>query len=175
MQSPKTFSPRPLALALSLALAPTALPVLAQGGALEEVVVTAQKREESSQDAPISITALSESNIENRGINNSEDLIGQIPGVSGYDSPGSRAATAINMRGVSGGAPANLSLDPAVALYLDGVYVGKQVGSAMDVAEIERIEVLRGPQGTLYGRNSTGGAVSVMIIWQCRSLTGPAA
>ncbi|GAB3270987.1 hypothetical protein GCM10027297_02810 [Parahaliea aestuarii] len=160
MQSPKTFSPRPLALALSLALTPTALPVLAQGGALEEVVVTAQKREESSQDTPISITALSESNIENRGINNSEDLIGQIPGVSGYDSPGSRAATAINMRGVSGGAPANLSLDPAVALYLDGVYVGKQVGSAMDVAEIERIEVLRGPQGTLYGRNSTGGAVN---------------
>ena len=135
---------------LALAVATTsALPnlVFAQG-ALEEVIVTAQKREESSQDTPISITALSESAIENRGIANSQDLMGQVPGLSGFDSPGSRSAVALNMRGISGGGPANLSVDPAIALYLDGVYIGKQVGSAMDVAEIERIEVLRGPQGT---------------------------
>ena len=66
------------------------------------------------------------------------------------------------MRGISGGGPNNLSVDPAIALYQDGVYIGKQIGSAMDVAEIERIEVLRGPQGTLYGRNSTGGAVNII-------------
>ncbi|MBN7797998.1 TonB-dependent receptor [Parahaliea mediterranea] len=162
MQTPKTLSPRPLALAISLLAAPCALPALAQGGALEEVVVTAQKREESSQDTPISISALSASAIENRDIRNTEDLIGQLPGVGGFSAPGSRGATSLAMRGVSGGSPANLSLDPAVAQYLDGVYIGKLIGSSMDVAEIERIEVLRGPQGTLYGRNSTAGAVNVI-------------
>ncbi|WP_116364939.1 TonB-dependent receptor [Parahaliea mediterranea] len=162
MQSPKPFSPRPMAVALALALSPGALPALAQGNALEEVVVTAQKREESSQDTPISISALSETAVTNRDIRNTEDLIGQLPGVGGFSAPGSRGATSLSMRGVSGGSPANLSLDPAVAQYLDGVYIGKLVGSSMDVAEIERIEVLRGPQGTLYGRNSTGGAVNVI-------------
>ncbi len=137
-------------------------PVLSQGLALEEVVVTAQKREESIQDTPISMTALGEFAIENRGIANTEDLMGQVPGLSGFNSPGSRSAVALNMRGVISSSPANLSVDPVIALYMDGVYIGKQVGSAMDVAEIERIEVLRGPQGTLYGRNSTGGAVNVI-------------
>ncbi|MBA6411973.1 TonB-dependent receptor plug domain-containing protein [Parahaliea sp. F7430] len=154
------FNPRPLAMAISLLAIPAAPMTMAQGHALEEVVVTAQKREESSQETPISITALSTTDLENRGIENSEDLIGQIAGMSGYDAPGQRAAVSLNMRGVSGGAPNNISLDPAVGIYIDGVFVGKQAGSAMDVAELERIEVLRGPQGTLYGRNSTGGAVN---------------
>ena len=130
--------------------------------AIEEIVVTAQKREQNLQDTPISITALSENMIENMGITNSKDLIGKIPGMGGYSAPGSRGTTTINIRGVTSGNPSNLSLDPAVGLYLDGVYVGKNVGSSMDVAEIERIEVLRGPQGTLYGRNSTAGAVNVI-------------
>ncbi|TXS92779.1 TonB-dependent receptor plug domain-containing protein [Parahaliea maris] len=156
------LAPNPLALAISLLAAPAALPALAQGGALEEVVVTAQKREQSSQETPISISALSASNIENRAIRNTEDLIGQLPGVAGFSAPGSRGATSLAMRGVAGGNPANLSLDPSVGMYLDGVYIGKANGSAMDVAEIERIEVLRGPQGTLYGRNSTAGAVNVI-------------
>ncbi|TXS92780.1 TonB-dependent receptor plug domain-containing protein [Parahaliea maris] len=160
MHHARPFRHAPLALAISLLSAPAAMPTLAQGFALEEVVVTAQKREESSQDTPISITALSENAVENRGIANSEDLIGELPGLSGYTAPGSRGASSLAMRGVSAGNPANLSLDPSVAMYMDGVYVGKLVGSAMDVAEIERIEVLRGPQGTLYGRNSTAGAVN---------------
>ncbi|MCG3168617.1 MAG: hypothetical protein CALGDGBN_00114 [Pseudomonadales bacterium] len=75
-------------------------------------------------------------------------------------SPGSRGNMAITMRGVAGGSPANLSVDQAIGLYVDGVLIGKQVGSSLDVAELERVEVLRGPQGTLYGRNSTGGAVN---------------
>ena len=149
---------------LSVAVATTigSSQALAQGPALEEVLVTAQKRVESMQETPISITALSDAAITNKGIYNTEDLMGQVPGLSGFNSPGSRSAVALNLRGISGGSPANLSIDPAIALYLDGVYLGKQVGSAMDVAEIERIEVLRGPQGTLYGRNSTGGAVNII-------------
>ena len=162
----RAFPTRPKSLStIAMAVAAVTLgpaPAMSQNTGLEEVIVTAQKREESSQDTPISITALSESAIENRGVYNTQDLIGQIPGMSGFDSPGSRSAVALNMRGISGGSPANLSVDPAIALYQDGVYIGKQVGSAMDVAEIERIEVLRGPQGTLYGRNSTGGAVNII-------------
>ncbi len=132
----------------------------AQGLVLEEVIVTAQKREETSQDVPISIATLSDTAIEQRNLVNVADLIGEIPGVGGFSAPGSRGASGLSIRGVSGGSPGNLSLDPAVAMYLDGVYIGKLVGSAVDVAELARIEVLRGPQGTLYGRNATGGAVN---------------
>lgn len=132
----------------------------AQEMVLEEVIVTAQKREETSQDVPISIATLSETAIEQRNLVNVADLIGEIPGVGGFSAPGSRGASGLSIRGVSGGSPGNLSLDPAVAMYLDGVYIGKLVGSAVDVAELARIEVLRGPQGTLYGRNATGGAIN---------------
>lgn len=154
------FAPRPLALALSSIAVSISMASQAQVAALEEVIVTAQKRAESTQETPISITALTTGALEQRGIENVQDLIGQVPGLSGFNAPGSRGATSISIRGFAGGSPANLSLDPAVAIYLDGVYVGKMQGSAMDVAELERIEVLRGPQGTLYGRNSTAGAVN---------------
>lgn len=147
---------------LAIAIAATALPigVHTQAAVLEEVIVTAQKREESNQEVPISITALGAQAIEDRGIHNTEDLLGQIPGVGGFTAPGSRGSTGLAIRGVSGGSPSNLSLDPAVATYLDGVFIGKMAGSSVDVAELERVEVLRGPQGTLYGRNATGGAVN---------------
>ena len=127
---------------------------------LEEVVVTAQKREETVQDVPISITALSETDLERRGVQNVGDLINAVPNMGGYEAPGSRGNVSFSLRGIGSGSPSNLSVDPANAMYLDGVYIGKQIGSALDVAEIARIEVLRGPQGTLYGRNSTGGAIN---------------
>lgn len=151
------FRPRPLALAVSPVLLSIGLSAQAQ---LEEVIVTAQKRAETTQETPISITALTESALEQRGIANSQDLIGQVPSLNGFNAPGSRGTTSISMRGFAGGSPANLSLDPAVAIYLDGVYFGKMMASSMDVAELERVEVLRGPQGTLYGRNSTAGAIN---------------
>ncbi|MDY0067968.1 MAG: TonB-dependent receptor plug domain-containing protein [Steroidobacteraceae bacterium] len=127
---------------------------------IEEIVVTAQKREESLQAVPISISTLSTTDIERRGLQNSADLVGAIPNMGGFTSPGSRGDLAINLRGVGAAAPSNLSNDPAVAVYVDGVILGKQVGGSLDVGELERVEVLRGPQGTLYGRNSTGGAVN---------------
>ncbi|MCB1647853.1 MAG: TonB-dependent receptor plug domain-containing protein, partial [Pseudomonadales bacterium] len=109
---------------------------------------------------PISISALSETDLERRGVLNAGDLISTLPNMTGFESPGSRANLSINLRGVGGGASSNLSTDPAAAMYLDGVYFGKQVGSSLDVAELQRIEVLRGPQGTLYGRNATAGAIN---------------
>ena len=161
----KSTSVNPLALAVSTLAAAMVAPAQAQapspnGTMLEEVVVTAEKRTESLQEVPIAITAFSQKEIEQRGISNVADLLGQIPSVGGFTAPGSRGNTSLAIRGVSGGSPSNLSLDPAVGIYMDGVYLGKMTGVSTDVAELERIEVLRGPQGTLYGRNSTGGAVN---------------
>lgn len=155
----------PLALAVSAVVSAMVLPAQAQapspsGTMLEEVVVTAEKRTESLQEVPIAITAFNQKDIEQRGISNVADLLGQIPSVGGFTAPGSRGNTSLSIRGVSGGSPSNLSLDPAVGIYMDGVYLGKMTGVSTDVAELERIEVLRGPQGTLYGRNATGGAVN---------------
>jgi len=155
-------------LALSLAVAAgSALPAGAAAAqrnvtdlGIDEMVVTAQKREENLQAVPISISALSATDIERRGVQNSADLVGTIPNMGGFTSPSSRGDLGINLRGVGSPAPSNLSNDPGVAIYVDGVVIGKQVGSSLDVAELERVEVLRGPQGTLYGRNSTGGAVN---------------
>jgi iron complex outermembrane receptor protein len=138
----------------------TAQASMAQSVLMEEVIVTAQKREESNQNIPISITAMNAEMMEKRGIQNTHDLLLQTPGMGGFESPGSKGTTAISMRGVAAGQPANLSVDPAIGIYMDGVFIGKQVGGALDVAEVERIEVLRGPQGTLYGRNAVGGAIN---------------
>ncbi len=126
---------------------------------LEEIVVTAQRREENLQKVPISITAFSADAITQRGINGMGDIVSIVPNMNGFDSPDKRGSVSVSLRGVSSGST-NISFDPANAMYIDGVYLGKTLGSALDVAEIERIEVLRGPQGTLYGRNSTGGAVN---------------
>ncbi|MBP8925149.1 MAG: TonB-dependent receptor [Pseudomonadales bacterium] len=152
---------------LYLNIAATALftnGAIAQSGVtalgIEEVVVTAQKREEDMQSVPISISTLSENDIERRGVQNAADLVGTIPNMGGFQPPGARGNLSISLRGVSSGSPSNLSIDTAIAVYVDGFLLGKQIASGLDVAELERIEVLRGPQGTLYGRNSTGGAVN---------------
>ncbi|MCG3170224.1 MAG: Vitamin B12 transporter BtuB [Pseudomonadales bacterium] len=127
---------------------------------IEEMVVTAQKREENLQAVPISISTLSATDIERRGVQNPRDLLFTMPGVGGFEPPGGKGSMSTSMRGVSAGSPANLSNDTTTAMYIDGVLIGKMVGTALDVAELERVEVLRGPQGTLYGRNSTGGAIN---------------
>ncbi len=128
-------------------------------GTLEEVIVTAQKREESIQDAPISIIALSSAALENRGIDGLTDLHADVPGLTMTPHPNSGATVRVTMRGI-GQANDQITYDPKVAIYVDGVYMARFQGLAAEVAELERIEVLRGPQGTLYGRNTTGGAIN---------------
>lgn len=150
-----------------LALVPVmmslATPVAAQGqqaaGALEEVIVTAQKREESIQDTPISIVALSHATLENRGIDGLTDLHADIPSLTMTPHPNSGATVRVTVRGI-GQANDQITYDPKVALYVDGVYMARFQGLAAEVAELDRIEVLRGPQGALYGRNTTGGAIN---------------
>ena len=127
---------------------------------LEEVIVTAERREASIQDTPISMQALTADQIEKRGIVNLSDLFVSAAGVSGYEAPSSRGNMSLNIRGVGSGNSNSPSTDPAIGLYVDGVFIGKGIANGVDAIDLERIEILRGPQGTLYGRNSTGGAVN---------------
>ena len=143
-------------------MASSVMPVLAQdqtGDAIEEIVVTAQKREESLQDTPISIAAFSAKDLETKGISGLTDLRANVPNLQLTPFPNNAATTQIFMRGV-GLADDQITQDGGVAVYMDGVYVARSQGLAMEVADLDRIEVLRGPQGTLYGRNATGGAIN---------------
>ena len=130
---------------------------------LEEIVVTARRREESLQDVPTSVAVISSEEILARGEANF-DVIGQIVpnvhfesagGTSGVESP------VVFVRGM-GQADFIIVEDPAVGLYLDGVFMGRMVGQTSDLVDVERIEVLRGPQGTLFGRNTIGGAINIV-------------
>jgi iron complex outermembrane receptor protein len=136
-------------------------PPVRRGGQLEEIVVTAQRKASSLQDTPISIEAFNEEKLLMRGIGSVEDLGSNVPSMVIEPHPLSNATLRITIRGV-GITDSQVTQDPAVGIYLDGVYLARSVGLALDLADIERMEVLRGPQGVLYGRNSTGGAVNVI-------------
>lgn len=125
------------------------------------IVVTAQKRSQNVQDVPIAITAIGSQFLETRGID-SIDKIGTIaPNVKIERAPASKSISQISIRGSVTINPA-ITWEPAVGLYLDGVYIAKAQGSIFDIADLERVEILRGPQGTLYGRNALAGAVNLV-------------
>ncbi len=129
---------------------------------LEEIVVTARKREESLQETPISITAFSAASLEAANMVDLRDIGKYTPGMSFTSyGMGSSEAGAIFLRGI-GQSDHMVTTDPGVGLYIDGVYVGRNQGAALDLLDLERVEVLRGPQGTLYGKNTIGGAVNVI-------------
>ena len=144
----------------------TALPAHAQsvepeGGYTDEIVVTAQRREANLQDVPASVTALSTQGIEEQQIREVGDLQYQVPNISIAAGTGTANSARIFLRGV-GEDESRGAVDPAVGIYVDGIYIGRQVGALFDIVDLERIEVLRGPQGTLYGRNSNGGAIKLV-------------
>ena len=124
---------------------------------LQEIVVTAQKREESLQDVPISVQAFSGEAMEAAGINSAASLPSQVPGLTVTTQLG---FTSIFMRGI--GSDAFLLADPSVVTYIDNVYFPFSAGLIQDFGTIERIEVLKGPQGTLFGRNAIGGAINIV-------------
>ena len=130
------------------------------GGGIAEIVVTAQKREQSIQDVPTSVTALTAETLEINRVQNIKDLDSISPALTVTTVPAGNSGPIYSMRGVIG-AGAAPGADKGIALYIDEVYIGTASGSAFDIADIERIEVLKGPQGTLFGRNSTGGAISI--------------
>jgi iron complex outermembrane receptor protein len=147
----------------SIALLTGANQVIAETGTLmlEEVIVTAQKRAQSLQDVPISVVAFGSDQMEAQGIDDLTDIAASIPGLVVNSFNSDPAAVRLFIRGI-GQNDVQLTQDPSVALYLDGVYIGSSFGSGFEGVDIERMEVLRGPQGTLYGRNATGGAVNLV-------------
>ncbi len=128
---------------------------------LEEVIVTAQKREESLQDTPISAVTFSDEDLQALGANELAVAVNYAPNVIVRKQPNSNANYALGMRGVNSGDPA-LTVDPVVGMYVDGIYLGRMSGAALDIGDMERMEVLRGPQGSLYGRNVIGGAINMV-------------
>jgi iron complex outermembrane receptor protein len=131
--------------------------------ALEEVIVTAQKKEESLQRAPIAISALNAEQLSQQGILSLDALgLGAIPSLRDQPFPNSPSTRTITIRGNGPADIGQATREQSVAIYLDGFYLGRAQGLSMDVADLERIEVLRGPQGTLFGRNAVGGAVSMI-------------
>jgi len=126
--------------------------------ALQEVIVTAERREASLQNTAIAITALGTDVLTNTGVSHPEDLNKLVPGL-GIAQGGS--STQIYVRGV-GNYGTNALADPAVAFNMDGVYVGRFSGISGNFYDLARVEVLKGPQGTLYGRNATGGAINIV-------------
>ena len=128
---------------------------------LEEVIVTVQRRKEPLQQVPVAATALSAEQIDRLQIVNLGMLQYVAPSLTIAPSQTSRTSASIAMRGqfVRDTAP---TVDPAVGLYLDGVYIARMTGANLDLIDLERVEVLRGPQGTLYGRNTIGGAINLI-------------
>lgn len=127
---------------------------------LQDIVVTAQRREESLQKVPVAVTAVSNEALADLRVIGAQSLSGMAPSVL-VSSQGSQSNPTVSIRGVASGT-SNNAVDPKVGMYVDGVYIGRTVGSLFDLAEIERVEILRGPQGTLFGRNATTGAISLV-------------
>jgi len=127
---------------------------------LEEVIVTARKREESAQDVPLSVTAYSADQLEALKIRDLQNLSVGMPNVAMDDIGTVRSTANFSIRGlgINSSIP---SIDPTVGVFIDGVYMGQNTGIVLDMFDIKSIEVLRGPQGTLFGRNVTGGAVLI--------------
>jgi iron complex outermembrane receptor protein len=145
------------ALALSLTMA---APSFAQ---IDEIVVTAQRRAESAQDVPVALTVLTTEDLQTKQIDDTLDLQAFVPNLNLGTNTGTANAARIFLRGV-GEDESRGAVEPAVGTYVDGVYYGRLVGSLLDLVDLEQIEVLRGPQGTLYGRNSNGGAIKITTV-----------
>ena len=145
--------PRLLALAIAATLTPSAL----QAAVLEEVQVTATKRTESVQDVAIAITAFTGDQMEQLGWTNAQQVTAMAPGVHTIQ-PNGEANYAIAMRGVAS-SDFTTNVESPVALYVDEVYISQMSGAGFMLFDMERVEILRGPQGTLFGRNATGGLI----------------
>ena len=140
-------------------------PAHAQGRSsalLEEIVVTARKREENLQDTPIAMSAFTGDALDFRGITEIGKLDQFVPNLVLNESTTYSNVTnaAVYIRGI-GQNDFTPVIDPGVGIYVDGVYLGRSVGAVLDIVDVERVEVLRGPQGTLFGRNTIGGAITL--------------
>ena len=144
-----------------------AMPVTAQEAPPAEegnldIIVTAQRRSESVQDVPIAISAFSSDQLEAQGVSNTLQLGQYIPNFVAQNNTGLGGANAYFLRGL-GNTESIATFDPPVGTYVDDIYLSRQNANNLSLFDVERVEVLRGPQGTLFGRKTTGGAVSVIL------------
>ena len=153
--------PRFCAVALALSACPSPLWAQSDDIALEEILVTAQRRLENLQEVPAAVTAISADQLERRQIANILELESTIPNLTVSRSLGSSSGARLYMRGIGEDDP-RATVEPAISMYVDDVYIGRQIGALYELVDLERVEALRGPQGTLYGRNSNGGAIRLV-------------
>lgn len=125
---------------------------------LEGIKVTARKREETLQEVPVAVTAFTADTLDKLNVRDLSDLDAQVPNLTIYAARGSNSTLTAYIRGVGQSDPL-WGVDPGVGLYMDDVYIARPQGALLDVFDVERVEVLRGPQGTLYGKNTIGGAI----------------
>ena len=158
-----TWSPRTAiaCVAVSLAISPLAL-AQDDDGLIEEIMVTATKREQSIYEVPVAVSAFQGDQLAQQGIVDIIDIGKFVPNLNITQfSAGHNSSSNPFIRGI-GLQDHLITTDPGVSVYVDGVYLGRQVGQNWSISNIERIEVLRGPQGPLYGRNSIGGAINII-------------
>lgn len=161
------FKKNKLAMIISAAgmALPTIVPALysglvsAEDMVLEEIVVTAQKREQGLQDIPIAVNAFSGDFVQEAGVKDIRDISGMTPGLA--ISSRSETEGAVFIRGIGSVAP-GIGADPAVGIYIDGLYAARGTNATAAFFDVERVEVVKGPQGTLFGRNSSAGAISII-------------
>lgn len=133
-------------------------------GELEQIVVTARRSEENLQSTPVSVTAVTTESLERAQVNNAADLQRLAPNLNiATGSPSVSSFTFVSLRGQTQVNPGSAS-DPAVGIYIDDVYIPRPSQGLFDFADLQRVEVLRGPQGTLFGRNTTGGALNIVTV-----------
>lgn len=145
--------------------------VESSGGGLEVIVVTAQRRKELAQEVPIAMTAFSGAELERRNITDALSLTQYVPNLIAANNTGLGTANTYYIRGV-GDTESLASKDPPVGTYIDDIFFARQSANNFSYFDVERIEVLRGPQGTLFGRNTTGGAVNVHLRKPASTMKG---
>ena len=154
-----------LAVALAMPVwaqsAPTPAPVQDDQG-ITDIVVTAQRRAERQQDVPIAISAFSSDQLRLQGVSNALELGQFVPNLIAQNNTGLGSANAYYLRGL-GNTETIPTFDPPVGTYVDDVFLSRQNANNLNLFDVERVEVLRGPQGTLFGRNTTGGAIDVIL------------
>src|SRR5437764_2211642 len=131
---------------------------------LQEVVVTAERREENIQNVPIAITAVTTETLRSKGVTDIHALSNLTPNVNldaGSPVSGDRSVLSASIRGIGQDYFA-FNLNPGVGVYLDGVFLARTIGSNLNLLDVDRVEILKGPQGTLFGANTIGGAISIV-------------
>lgn len=150
------------AAALAATVIPESWALAQESGGLEEIVVTAQRREQNLQETPVTVTAMTAAQLEKQAIVTTQDIAKAVPNLQLLPVTANPSALQIGLRGGSEQTGGLIVSEPPVGLYVDDVYRGRLQGANFQLNDVERIEVLRGPQGTLYGRNAFSGAIKIV-------------